>query len=375
MIYNNFADIKISSLGYGCMRFPLDGDGKIDVAETKKLIDYAMANGINYYDTAWGYLGGESEIVTGKLLSQYPRDSYYLASKFPGYDLNNMDKVEEIFERQLEKCGVEYFDFYLFHNVCEYNIDAYLNSEYGIYDYLIEQKKNGRIKHLGFSTHGSFETITRFLDAYGDDMEFCQIQLNWLDWEFQDAKRVCELLNKKNIPIWVMEPVRGGRLTTLVPKYADKLKEINSERTLAEWAFDFVKSVSGVALTLSGMSTMEQLKENVRIFSNESSLTSSDIDALIMLGREITKIDFLPCTSCKYCTEGCPMGINIPRIVDLYNEYLYSGIGNRIMSSINSMEDDKKPSACIGCQACEALCPQNIKISEMMKKFADILKK
>ena len=375
MIYNNFADIKISSLGYGCMRFSLDGDGKIDVAETKKLIDYAMANGINYYDTAWGYLGGESEIVTGKLLSQYPRDSYYLASKFPGYDLNNMDKVEKIFERQLEKCGVEYFDFYLFHNVCEYNIDAYLNSEYGIYDYLIEQKKNGRIKHLGFSTHGSFETITRFLDAYGDDMEFCQIQLNWLDWEFQDAKRVCELLNKKNIPIWVMEPVRGGRLTTLVPKYADKLKEINSERTLAEWAFDFVKSVSGVALTLSGMSTMEQLKENVRIFSNESSLTSSDIDALIMLGREITKIDFLPCTSCKYCTEGCPMGINIPRIVDLYNEYLYSGIGNRIMSSINSMEDDKKPSACIGCQACEALCPQNIKISEMMKKFADILKK
>lgn len=375
MIYNNFADMKISSLGYGCMRFPLDGDGKIDVAETKKLIDYAMANGINYYDTAWGYLGGESEIVTGKLLSQYPRDSYYLASKFPGYDLNNMDKVEKIFERQLEKCGVEYFDFYLFHNVCEYNIDAYLNSEYGIYDYLIEQKKNGRIKHLGFSTHGSFETITRFLDAYGDDMEFCQIQLNWLDWEFQDAKRVCELLNKKNIPIWVMEPVRGGRLTTLVPKYADKLKEINSERTLAEWAFDFVKSVSGVALTLSGMSTMEQLKENVRIFSNESSLTSSDIDALIMLGREITKIDFLPCTSCKYCTEGCPMGINIPRIVDLYNEYLYSGIGNRIMSSINSMEDDKKPSACIGCQACEALCPQNIKISEMMKKFADILKK
>ena len=375
MIYNNFGDIKLSALGYGCMRFPLDENGKIDKAETKRLIDYAMANGINYYDTAWGYLGGESEIVTGKLLSQYPRDSYYLASKFPGYDLNNMDKVEEIFERQLEKCGVEYFDFYLFHNVCEYNIDAYLNSEYGIYDYLIEQKKNGRIKHLGFSTHGSFETITRFLDAYGDDMEFCQIQLNWLDWEFQDAKRVCELLNKKNIPIWVMEPVRGGRLTTLVPKYADKLKEINSERTLAEWAFDFVKSVSGVALTLSGMSTMEQLKENVRIFSNESSLTSSDIDALIMLGREITKIDFLPCTSCKYCTEGCPMGINIPRIVDLYNEYLYSGIGNRIMSSINSMEDDKKPSACIGCQACEALCPQNIKTSEMMKKFADILKK
>ena len=375
MIYNNFADIKISSLGYGCMRFPLDENGKIDKSETKKLIDYAMANGINYYDTAWGYLGGESEIVTGELLSNYPRDSYYLASKFPGYDLNNMSKVEEIFERQLEKCGVEYFDFYLFHNVCELNIDGYLDPKFGIYDYLIKQKKNGRIKHLGFSTHGTYETITRFLDAYGKDMEFCQIQLNWLDWEFQNAKRVVELLDSLSIPVWVMEPVRGGRLTTLVPKYADKLKEVNSARTLANWAFNFVKSIPSVTVTLSGMSTMEQLTENIEIFSKEDILSEKEKDTLIMLGREITKVDALPCTGCKYCTEGCPMGINIPRIVDLYNEYSYSGMGFRINMAISSMDEDKKPSACIGCQACEALCPQNIKISEMMKKFASILKK
>ena len=375
MIYNNFADIKISSLGYGCMRFPLDENGKIDKSETKKLIDYAMANGINYYDTAWGYLGGESEIVTGELLSNYPRDSYYLASKFPGYDLNNMGKVEEIFERQLEKCGVEYFDFYLFHNVCELNIDGYLDPKFGIYDYLIKQKKNGRIKHLGFSTHGTYETITRFLDAYGKDMEFCQIQLNWLDWEFQNAKRVVELLDSLSIPVWVMEPVRGGRLTTLVPKYADKLKEVNSARTLANWAFNFVKSIPSVTVTLSGMSTMEQLTENIEIFSKEDILSEKEKDTLIMLGREITKVDALPCTGCKYCTEGCPMGINIPRIVDLYNEYSYSGMGFRINMAISSMDEDKKPSACIGCKACEALCPQNIKISEMMKKFASILKK
>lgn len=375
MIYNNFADIKISSLGYGCMRFPLDESGKIDKAETKKLIDYAMANGINYYDTAWGYLGGESEIVTGELLSNYPRDSYYLASKFPGYDLNNMGKVEEIFERQIEKCGVEYFDFYLFHNVCELNIDGYLDPKFGIYDYLIKQKKNGRIKHLGFSTHGTYETITRFLDAYGKDMEFCQIQLNWLDWEFQNAKRVVELLDSLSIPVWVMEPVRGGRLTTLVPKYADKLKEVNSKRSLADWAFNFVKSIPSVTVTLSGMSTMEQLKENIEIFSKNDVLVKEEKDALITLGREITKVDALPCTGCKYCCEGCPMGINIPRIVDLYNEYSYSGMGFRINMAISSMDEDKKPSACIGCQACEALCPQNIKISEMMKKFADILKK
>lgn len=375
MIYNNFADIKISSLGYGCMRFPLDENGKIDKAETKKLIDYAMANGINYYDTAWGYLGGESEIVTGELLSNYPRDSYYLASKFPGYDLNNMGKVEEIFERQLEKCGVEYFDFYLFHNVCELNIDGYLDPKFGIYDYLIKQKKNGRIKHLGFSTHGTYETITRFLDAYGKDMEFCQIQLNWLDWEFQNAKRVVELLDSLSIPVWVMEPVRGGRLTTLVPKYADKLKEVNSKRSLADWAFNFVKSIPSVTVTLSGMSTMEQLKENIEIFSKNDVLVKEEKDALITLGREITKVDALPCTGCKYCCEGCPMGINISRIVDLYNEYSYSGMGFRINMAISSMDEDKKPSACIGCQACEALCPQNIKISDMMKKFADVLKK
>src|SRR5699024_749079 len=167
----------------------------------QEMVDYAMEHGVNYYDTAWGYHNGNSELVMGKALSKYPRDSYYLATKFPGYDLSNMDKVEEIFEKQLEKCGVEYFDFYLFHNVCEMNIDAYLNREYGIYEYLLKQKKEGRIRHLGFSAHGSVEVMKRFLEAYGKDMEFCQIQLNYLDWSFQDAKGKVELLNQHNIPV------------------------------------------------------------------------------------------------------------------------------------------------------------------------------
>ena len=217
MVYRDFQDLKLSALGMGAMRLPvIDGDdARIDEAAAEQMVAYAMEHGVNYYDTAWGYHNGNSELVMGKALSKYPRDKFYLATKFPGYDLSNMPKVKEIFEKQLEKCQVEYFDFYLFHNVCEMNIDAYLDEKYGIFEYLMEQKKNGRIRHLGFSAHGSYDVMKRFLDAYGEHMEFCQIQLNYIDWTFQDAKAKVELLKEHNIPVWVMEPLRGGKLATL----------------------------------------------------------------------------------------------------------------------------------------------------------------
>ena len=212
MIYNTFKDKKISALGMGCMRFPtIDGDlTKIDEKKTAEMFDYAISHGVNYFDTAWGYHGGLSETVTGKLLAKYPRESYFLADKFPGYDVSNMDKVEEIFEKQLQKTGVEYFDFYLFHNVCEKNIEEYLDERFGIYDYLVKQKANGRIRHLGMSAHADLPVLDRFLKKYGDAIEFCQLQINWLDWSFQKAKEKVELLRSYNIPVWVMEPVRGG---------------------------------------------------------------------------------------------------------------------------------------------------------------------
>ena len=203
MVYRNFQDIKLSGLGFGAMRLPvIDGDdSNIDKPKAFEMVDKAMSEGINYYDTAWGYHNGNSEIVMGEALAKYPRESFYIATKFPGYDLSNMSKVKEIFEKQLEKTGMEYFDFYLFHNVCEMNINQYLDPKFGIFDYLIEQKKNGRIKHLGFSCHGEMETLKRFIDAYGEHMEFCQIQLNYLDWKFQDAKAKVALLNEKGIPV------------------------------------------------------------------------------------------------------------------------------------------------------------------------------
>ena len=245
MVYRDFQDIKLSGLGFGAMRLPVIGgnDGNIDEAAAMAMVDKAMAKGINYYDTAFGYHDGNSEIVMGKALAKYPRDKFYIATKFPGYDLSNMPKVKEIFEKQLEKTGMEYFDFYLFHNVCEMNIEQYLDPKYGIYDYLMEQKKNGRIKHLGFSCHGEYDTLKRFLDAYGKDMEFCQIQLNYLDWKFQDAKAKVDLLNDWNIPVWVMEPLRGGKLAKLDDQSAGELKALRPDEEIPAWAFRFLQSV------------------------------------------------------------------------------------------------------------------------------------
>ncbi|HIT28287.1 MAG TPA: aldo/keto reductase, partial [Candidatus Faecousia gallistercoris] len=242
MIYREFQDLKLSALGMGCMRLPVQGgdDSRVDEEATAAMVDYAMAHGVNYYDTAWGYHGGHSETALGKALAKHPRDGFYLADKFPGYDLSNMGKVREIFEAQLKKCGVSYFDFYLFHNVCEMNIDAYLDPQYGILDYLLEQKKQGRIRHLGFSCHGNLPVLKRFLEAYGSHMEFCQLQLNYIDWTFQEGKTKVELLEEYHIPVWVMEPLRGGRLARLTEQEAAPLQAMRPEESVPAWAFRFL---------------------------------------------------------------------------------------------------------------------------------------
>lgn len=259
VIYKDFQGMKLSALGMGAMRLPVIGgeNSRIDQEATQRMVDYAMEHGVNYFDTAWGYHDGNSELAMGQALSRHPRESFCLASKFPGYDLSNMDKVEEIFCRQLEKCRVDYFDFYLIHNVCELNVEAYLDPKYGIYEYLTAQKRAGRIRHLGFSVHGSYEVMQRFLERYGDVMEFCQIQLNYLDWDFQDAKAKVERLNQLGIPIWVMEPLRGGRLANLSEEDAAELRRLRPEESVPAWGFRFLQTVPGVTMILSGMSSLE----------------------------------------------------------------------------------------------------------------------
>lgn len=371
MIYRDFQDVKLSALGMGAMRLPVvDGDdSKIDEAAAFAMVDEAMARGVNYYDTAWGYHNGNSELVMGKALARHPREKFYLATKFPGYDLSNMGKVEEIFEKQLEKCQVEYFDFYLFHNVCEMNIDAYLDPKYGTYDYLLAQKKNGRIRHLGFSAHGDYDVMKRFLEAYGKDMEFCQIQLNYLDWDFQDAKRKVELLNHWNIPVWVMEPLRGGKLASLAPEDEAKLKALRPDEGIPAWAFRYLQSIPSVVVTLSGMSNMEQMKENIATFETDKPLNETELETLHAIAQGMVKKIVLPCTACHYCTSHCPQGLDIPNLLSLYNEHCFTQGGFIAPMALSAIPADKQPSACIGCRSCEAVCPQGIKISEAMADF------
>lgn len=372
MIYRDFQDLKLSALGLGAMRLPvIDGDdAKVDEETAERMVDYAMASGVNYYDTAWGYHAGNSELVLGKALKKYPRENYYLADKFPGYDLANMDKVEEIFEEQLKKCGVEYFDFYLFHNVCEMNIDAYLDPKFGIYDYLIKQKQNGRIRHLGFSAHGDLDVMKCFLDAYGQDMEFCQIQLNYVDWTFQNAKDKVELIGEYNIPVWVMEPLRGGRLASLTDEEAAKLTELRPDEKIPAWAFRFLQTIPSVKVILSGMSNMDQLKDNIETFAEDKPLSEKEMEELLSVASDMINVKALPCTACHYCTSQCPQGLDIPELIKLYNEHCFTDGGFIAPMALMAFPKDKLPSACIGCRSCEAVCPQQIKISEAMSDFA-----
>ncbi len=376
MIYREFQGKKLSALGFGCMRLPVKNGvyADIDEAEAEKMVDYAMKNGVNYYDTAWGYHDGNSETVMGKILKKYPRESFYLASKFPGYDLANMDKVESIFETQLKKCGVDYFDFYLFHNVCEMNIDAYLDEKYGIFEYLAAQKKNGRIKHLGFSGHGDYAILKRFLEKYGEYMEFGQLQINYLDWEFQNAKEKTQLLASYNIPVWVMEPLRGGKLVSLAKGDEAALKALRPDEGVPAWAFRFLQSIPQISVILSGMSDMAQVKDNIKTFAEDKPLNDAEMRTLFGIADRMTGRTKLPCTACRYCTSHCPKELDIPELIKLYNEHIFTGGGFIAPMALLSYADDKKPDSCVGCKSCEKVCPQGIKISEMMTDFTKRLK-
>ena len=369
MVYKEFQDKKLSALGFGAMRLPVSDSipgTPIDEEKTEEMVDFALRHGVNYFDTAYGYHDGTSEVVMGKVLGKYPRDSYYLATKFPGYDLSNMDKVDTIVEEQLGKCGMEYFDFYLLHNIYEKNIDPYLDPKYGIMDYLLKQKENGRIRHLGFSAHGRYDTMKRFLEAYGDKMEFCQIQLNYLDWKLQDAKAKVELLNEYHIPIWVMEPLRGGKLAELSAENEAKLHALRPEEAVPAWAFRFLQSIPGVTMVLSGMSNRDQLEKNIATFAEDRPLNEEEMAAILEAADSM--LDVLPCTACRYCVSHCPKGLDIPTLLSLYNETRFVN-GLITHMAVDALDEEKRPDACAGCHSCEAVCPQQLEIAGAMKDF------
>ncbi|MBR6165185.1 MAG: aldo/keto reductase [Clostridia bacterium] len=370
MMYNEACGEKLSRLGFGCMRLPQAADETIDAQELQRMMDYAIGHGVNYFDTAWPYHGGRSELVIGKALAKYPRDRWFLADKYPGHQIASTYYPAEIFEEQLKKCGVEYFDFYLLHNVYENSYDVYTDPKWGILDYFKEQKRLGRIRHLGFSSHARPDTLERFLDYAGDSMEFCQIQLNWLDWTLQDAKAKVDLLAARNIPVWVMEPLRGGKLAKLSDEDEHRMKALRPEESIASWSFRWLQSLPIVKMVLSGMSDYAQMADNVRTFTEEIPQTAEEAALLAEIAEGLKNA--LPCTRCRYCCEGCPMQLDIPMLIHAYNDLKYDK-RMTVPMQMDALPEDKRPSACIGCGACAAICPQKIDIPAAMAGLAEKL--
>lgn len=374
MIYRDFCGERLSALGFGTMRLPLLEDGKtIDRDAVERMVEYAIDHGINYFDTAAPYHDGKSESVIGEALSRYPRDRFNLATKFPGHQHMKEFKPAETFENQLRKCRVDFFDFYLMHNVCENSIDDYMNPKWGILDYFVEQKRLGRIRHLGFSSHAHPDLLESFLDGpYGEHMEFCQIQLNYLDWNLQEAFRKIEILRKRNIPVWVMEPLRGGKLAALSENMVAELQNARPGESAASWAFRWLQDIPGVTVILSGMSSFDQMVDNVKIFGAEKPLTAAEKDLLEEMAGGM--LDMVPCTACRYCCDGCPAGLDIPYLLSCHND-LKLEITYTPLMKLETLSEDKRPSACLGCGSCASICPQGIDIPQIMATLSETFEK
>ncbi|MBQ9967391.1 MAG: aldo/keto reductase [Oscillospiraceae bacterium] len=370
MIRNDFQDKSLSRLGFGTMRLPTKADGQIDEAQVQEMVDYAMAHGVNYFDTAYPYHEGLSETVIGRCLSKYPRESFFLATKYPGHQIAERYDPAEVFEKQLKKCGVDYFDFYLLHNIYEKSIDVYLDPQWGIVEYFLEQKRLGRIKHLGFSTHARLDTMERFLDAVGEHMEFCQIQLNYLDWTLQKARSKYDMLTRRGIPVWVMEPVRGGKLVSLPGEKS--LHAMRPDEKTVAWAFRFLQGLPNCKMILSGMSNMAQMVENIKTFEEEKPLNREET-ALILAMADTIKGN-IPCTACRYCCDSCPQGLDIPVLLNICNDLKVQETFN-VSMAVEAMPEEKRPQACIACGKCMKMCPQNIQIPKHMQELTEIMKR
>ena len=370
MQYSTACGEKISKLAFGTMRLPLKDDGSIDQNQVNEMTDYAMAHGVNYFDTAYPYHDGRSEIAIGKALAKYPRESFRLVTKFPGHQFMKKYDCDGIFHEQLAKCGVDYFDFYLFHNVYENSFATYKSGEYGIVDYFVKQKQLGKIRHLGFSTHARAQNLEEILDFFGDRIEFCQIQLNYVDWTLQDAKKKIELLGSRGIPVMVMEPVRGGKLTDLGEENNARLKGLRPGESIASWAFRWLAEIPEVATVLSGMSSLEQMKDNIRTFTDGAPLSEEEWNMMLEIAETLKK--GVPCTACRYCCGGCPMGLDIPMLLAGYNDMKFASAFT-VKMQMDGTPAEKWPDKCIGCGACASVCPQHIDIPEVLKEFDELL--
>ncbi len=358
--------LTVPLMGMGMMRLPTrGGKADIDYEATEKIIARAMRAGMNYFDTAWFYHDGQSEICAGKILSKYPRDSYYLASKMPCRALRTEADVERIFNEQLRKCKVEYFDFYLMHAL---NARLWKRSqELHVYEFLKKQQAAGKIRLLGFSFHDSYEVLREIANA--KEWDFCQIQLNYLDWKAYHSKEQYEILTRRGIPAIIMEPLKGGRLASIRPEAEAILRKERPNDTPASWAFRFVGSLPNVLLMLSGMTKIEHMEENIKTLSPFEPLTEKE--RLVMaeaFGKDA--VDAVPCTACEYCLP-CPASVSIPTVFRIYNRYKSTGDKALFQKEIGALDNEHHGAkSCIACGACLKKCPQKIQIPTWMATIA-----
>ena len=356
---------KVSLLGYGGMRFP-QKDGKIDREKSQKLIDRAYSAGVNYFDTAYMYHNGESELFYAEALAKYSRDSYFLADKMPVWMAKNEADVDRIFNEQLTKCNTDYFDYYLLHSV---NDDVYNTShKINVFEKLNEYRKKGKIKRLGFSFHGSIELLEKIIEEF--DWDFVQLQLNYFDWDYQNAKRQYEIVTEHGLQCLVMEPVRGGALVHLTDEADEMLKSLRPDLSVPSWAMRFVASLEGVLCILSGMTDENALEDNISALSDSEPFTEADRDAVFRASQMLIDAKTLPCTACNYCSD-CPKGIAIPKLFAIYNEYQISGNSYSLKESYSELKEGDKPFNCIDCGLCAKRCPQGISVPSKLK---DVLK-
>ena len=370
VVKRKYKDIEVPLLALGCMRFPMK-NGEIDQMEVDRMVDYCMEHGANYFDTAYMYVDGKSELSIGKSLKRFKREDFILADKSPIYKMKKQEDVRRIFEAQLKKCQVEYFDFYMCHNINKNTVDTYRNVN--MYDELVKLRDEGKIKYIGFSFHGTPDILKEVVKEHKWD--FAQLQINYLDWDVVKAREQYDIVQAQNIPVTVMEPLRGGGLVNLSDKALAKLKEHYPNTTPAAFGLRWAASRDNVVTVLSGMSNLNQVKENIQTFIDYEEMSSEEIKVADEMAKIIQSQGEINCTACKYCMEVCPKGINIPAAFSLYNQYKVTN--NKMLFTIyyDTLSEEEQPQSCIKCGLCNKNCPQNLDIPTLLTKISDEYKK
>ncbi len=364
---------SIKKLGFGLMRLPMKGE-EIDIEQVKNMVDTFMSKGFTYFDTAYVYIQGKSEVALGEaVVKRYPRDSFQCASKLPLWDLNSPDEMEKIFQESLDRASLSYYDFYLLHAMGADRVKT--ADELGAWEFMKKLKAEGRAKHIGFSFHDSAEVLEDILKNH-PEMEFVQLQINYADWESDSVQsRKCyEVARKYGRPVIIMEPVKGGSLATMTPEVQKLFKDARPELSVPSWAVRYAASLEGIVTVLSGMSTEAQLNDNVSYMENFQPLDEGEREVVAKAVEILNSIPTVPCTACKYCVDGCPQKINIPGVFSAFNGLtLYNNVEGAKGRYQGAVKDGGKASDCIQCGNCEAHCPQHIQIIETLKKAAAAL--